>query len=134
MEAEFAHLELDNEAGTEELSSTELDVVTPHISLASNGFELQVGTRVLGARELARYYRQRHRPPSTSRAVALAAANNRERGLACVGVGATGLGAAAVVTKQQARQQKVEYRTKARLRMATEISANGPQFRGFRDA
>jgi hypothetical protein len=35
---------------------------------------------------------------------------------------------------QQSREQRVEFRTVARLRMKTEMSANGPQFRGFRDA
>lgn len=35
---------------------------------------------------------------------------------------------------QQARVQRVEHRTTARLRMITEMNANGPQFRGFRDA
>ena len=35
---------------------------------------------------------------------------------------------------QHARVQRVEQRTSARLRMITEMNANGPQFRGFRDA
>jgi hypothetical protein len=30
--------------------------------------------------------------------------------------------------------QRVEHRHVARIRMKTEMSANGPQFRGFRDA
>jgi hypothetical protein len=34
---------------------------------------------------------------------------------------------------QQARVQRVEHRTTARLRMITEMNANGPQFRGFRE-
>jgi pre-60S factor REI1 len=47
-----------------------------HISLADNGFELKVGNRLLGARELARYYKQRPRP-AESAAVIVAAGNTR---------------------------------------------------------
>ena len=57
------------EAGDEELSAG------AHISLADNGFELKVGNRLLGARELARYYKQRPRP-CESAAVIVAAGNS----------------------------------------------------------
>ena len=57
--------ELDDEGEADE-AADEAEVLAlaaqSNISLASNGFELRVGHRVLGAREFARYYRQRHRP------------------------------------------------------------------------
>lgn len=129
-------MELDAAAAPEEEElKTERDdgCARPSLCLAANGFELRVGSRVLGARELVRAYRQRPRPAATT-AVALATASTQERGLARLGAqGASGL-PAAVVGAQLARQQKVMERTTARLRLLTEMRANGPQFRGFRDA
>ena len=144
-----------------------------------------VGGRIIGAREFARYYRQRPRPVE-SRAITVAAASaggSRRVGRvascyarladaphssllhqgACAGAGqerqrailpragshspgATPRDAPCPGTprlclthvfatpSQHARVQRVEQRTSARLRMMTEMSANGPQFRGFRDA
>ena len=98
-----------------------------HISLAQNGFELRVGQRILGAREFAQFYRQRHRP-ADRREVALVANNARERGMVLRG-GANAPAAKIKVPKQQAMDQRREQRSQAWLRMKVQMSTNGPMFR-----
>lgn len=106
------------------------------ITLASNGVELMIGNRIIGAREFSRYYRQ-HPRPVDSRAITVAAASAggaREHAMVLGKNGNAPSYHGPAVTRQHARHQRVEHRTVARLRMMTEMSSNGPQFRGFRDA
>ena len=122
--------ELDDEREADE-AADEAEVLAlaaqSNISLASNGFELRVGHRVLGAREFARYYRQRHRP-ADRREVVLVAENARERGMVLHHRANAPAGLKAV-TKQQALDERHARRSAAWVRMKTEIATNGPMFR-----
>jgi len=65
-----ADVSMDEDEEEEEVTEGEL----PAISLAANGAELVVNGRILGAREFARYYRQRPRPADSRLVVASASA------------------------------------------------------------
>ncbi len=84
----------------QEMGSSESALASAsHIALAENGIELRVGSRIIGAREMARYYRQRHRP-TESRPVVIAAESSkcaapvwhaaRARADPCVGASGSG--------------------------------------------
>ena len=144
----------DASASDDEEEAVEAEALSmgAHISLADNGFELKVGNRLLGARELARYYKQRPRP-CESAAVIVAAGNTRsvtcatrparlprsslsafrERGIILARGGGRALGKVEV-TKAQARAERKAFLTDARLRLKTEMGANGAMFRGYREA
>jgi hypothetical protein len=121
-----------SDAEDEEACGEEL-VLASHISLADNGFELCVGHRILGARELARYYKQRPRPEASAAAV-VAFENLRERGIVLAARGRGNVLGKTTVTKAQARAERKAYRTDARLRLKTEMGQNGAMFRGYREA
>ena len=122
--------ELDDDQAAED-AADEAEVLAlaaqSNISLAANGFELRVGHQVLGAREFARYYRQRHRP-ADRREVVLVAENARERGMV-LHRRADAPADMKAVPKQQKLDERHAHRSAAWVRMKTEMASNGPMFR-----
>ena len=107
-------------------------LVAADISLAANGVELRIGRRIIGAREMLRYYRQRPRPLESSAVVAAAENSRGGSGALALRGGGRPTGTAAVAAKALKRAERQAFRKDARLRLKTEMGANGAIFRGYR--
>lgn len=104
---------------------------TSELVLANNGFELVANNKLIGSRDLARFYRQRHRPPPQSQHIISVATGDKRSGL--VGTGGLKTEWKPPVTEILARAQKVERIHNQRASLRLGVQSSGPMFRGFRE-